>query len=291
MSLNLSYSFGYKTLVTVPTLASNQSNKNIVVTVYPDWYKQIVVEWSVPPSFGSCLFDVFFSPTLEGPYTKINLTPLTGTYLQDTQTQEYSKNNRGYYIVQVTLTSQGNAILRSLPTSWTTYQRKWVELRSIEVQRREYWLLTQFAGIKSYLFRRKSYGERCKTCWNPVLEVVTNDHCPDCLGTSFEGGYFDPAMFYVQYDATPNVLLKTYFGNYEPNQIGAWTISIPDVRPQDVIVRIGDWNVYRVERLTPTELQGNTVRQIMVLTELSRQDVEFQLVKRSLPDFPANLLT
>jgi hypothetical protein len=54
----------------------------------------------------------------------------------------------------------------------------------------------------------------------------------------------------------------------------------------DIVVRTGDWKAYRVERITPTELQGNTVRQLMILTELSKGDVEYQLIKRNLPEMP-----
>lgn len=286
MSFNLSFGSGYLLLTEKPQLSTQQRNGKIQVTVYPEWYKQVSVEWSVPTNFGSCVFNVYFGQTEDGPFLKLNPTPINGTYLIDTTTQEFSKFTNGYYVVEAILQNQNNVILRSDPTTWKNKQRKWVELRSIEIQRREYWLLSRFAGIKSYLFRRRTYGERCKTCWNPVIEKVMDDHCPDCLGTSFEGGYFNPAPLYLQYDATPNDRVKTYFGTYEPNQIGAWTISIPNIRPEDIVVRTGDWIAYKVARLTPTELQGNTVRQMMVLTQLSKGDVEYQLIKRNLPEFP-----
>jgi hypothetical protein len=286
MSFSVSPSLGFWILTAKPALTTQKRNERIQVKVYPSWYKQIAVEWSVPASFGPCLFNVYFSPVEDGHFEKLNTTPIDGTYLIDPTTQEYSKNTHGYYVVEAILLDRNNTTLRSDPTTWKVGQRRWVELRSIEIQRREYWLLSRFAGIKSYLFRRKTYGERCRSCWNHELEKTMDDHCPNCLGTSFEGGYFNPAPLYIQYDASPKPLVKTYFGNYEPNQIGAWTISMPDIRPDDVIVRTGDWNIYKVDRLTPTELQGNQVRQMMVLTQLSRGDVEYQLVKRNLPEFP-----
>lgn len=286
MSLSVSSSLGFLLLTEQRALVTQKRAGRIDVKVYPEWYRQISVEWSVPPSFGRCLFNVYFSPVEDSDFVKLNSTPIDGTYLIDVTTQEFSKNNRGNYVVEAILLDHGSTTLRSDPVSWKTGQRRWVELRSIEIQRREYWLLSRFVGIKSYLFRRKTYGQRCKTCWNAALEKVMDDHCPNCLGTSFEGGYFNPAPLYLQYDASPNSLVKTYFGDYEPDQIGAWTISIPYIRPDDIIVRTGDWNIYKVSQLTPTELQGNPVRQIMVLTNLSRGDVESQLVKRNLPEFP-----
>jgi hypothetical protein len=282
--------FGFLTLDVQPQLITTQRNSNIQITLYPLWYKQISVEWSVPSEFGQCLFNVYFCPEEDGPFTLLNATPIDGTYFKDTTTQEYSKNNKGYYVVEAML--QNNSVtLRSNPQSWDTVQRRKIEIMSIEIQRREYMLMSRFAGIKAYLFRRKSYGLRCQTCWNPRLEKVMNDHCPDCLGTSFEGGYFDPAPLYMQFDASSNQLLKTYFGNYEPNSIGAWTISMPKIRPDDIIIREGDWNMYKVSHLTPTELQGCTVRQICALIQLSKNDIEYQLVTRNLADFPLEFTT
>lgn len=291
MSLNLSLGLGYLLLTEKPQLSTQKRNGRIQVMVYPQWYKHIGIEWSVPAGFGPCLFNVYFAQTEDGPFLKLTSTPINGTYLLDTTTEEFSKDVEGFYVVEAILQGHGNVTLRSDPATWRTAQRKWVELRSIEIQRREYWLLSRFAGIKSYLFRRRNYGERCKTCWNPVLEKTMDDHCPDCLGTSFEGGYFNPAPLYLQYDATPNERVKTYFGSYEPNQIGAWTISIPGVRPDDIIVRTGDWAAYKVARRTPTELQGNPVRQMLVLTQLGKGDVEYQLIKRNLPEFPQEFVS
>lgn len=287
MSFSVSPSLGFWLLTGQSALTTSLRSAGISVTVYPSWYKHIAVEWSVPTSFGACLFNVYFSQTEDGPFEKLNPTPIDGTYLIDSTTLEFSKSNHGYYVVEAILQDQNSATLRSNPTTWYPKQRRWVELRSIEIQRREYWLLSRFAGIKSYLFRRKNYGQRCSSCWNYELEKVMDDHCPNCFGTSFEGGYFKPAPFYVQYDASQRNLAQTYFGKYEPNQIGGWTISIPEIRPGDIIVKTGEWDVYKVERVTPTELQGNPVRQMLVLTQLAKGDVESKLVANSVPDFPA----
>lgn len=291
MSFNVSFRLGYLTITEQLPLTTNLRNENFYVTVYPEWYKQVTVEWAVPPEFGSCEFNVYFSQVEDSGFVKLNSTPLTGTFFTDTTTREYSKYTKGYYVIEAILTSKGSVVMRSDPKTWHSHQRNWVTLRSIEIQRREYWLLTRFAGIQSYLFRRKSYGQRCLTCWDFKLEKLMQDHCPDCLGTGFEGGYFDPSICHLQYDATPENNGKAYYGRTEQTQIGAWTISIPTIRPDDVLVQTGTWRIYKVLAITPTELQGNTVRQILTLTQLSKGDVEYQLLKRDLPDFPTNYLT
>jgi hypothetical protein len=262
----------------------------IQVQIYPQWMKAVTIQWSVPPSWGPVLFNVYFSAAQDVDLVKLNSTPINGTFFTDTTSQEYSIFNHGYYVVEAILTSQNNVTLRSNPVTWKTAQRDWVFLRAVEIQRREYWLLSRFAGIGTYLFRRRNYGRRCVTCWDPVTEQVFRDNCPDCIGTSFEGGYFDPVKIYLQYDPIPTTVSKNYLGQDEEATIGAWTISMPDIRQGDVLIRTGDWKGFQVLGKNVTELQGNTMRQMLSLTELHKGAVEFELVARNLPDFPTQYL-
>lgn len=267
-------------------LQTTQRSHAIQVNVYPQWFNQVSLSWTVPAQFGECIYNVYFSSSEDSGFQKLNATPITETFYSDTTTEEFRKWNRGFYVVEAILTQKNNVTIRSKPESWEAVQRNWVSIRATEIQRREYWLLSRFVGIKSYLFRVKTFGKRCPYCWNPHLEVVLDDRCVHCAGTSFENGYYNASPFYAQYDPTNNSELKGYFGVAEPNQVPAWTISIPEIRTGDVIVRTGSWNVYRVDRITPTELQGNTVRQMMLLTELAKRDIEYILIGRNLPEFP-----
>lgn len=261
-------------------------NPNFQISVYPEWFRQVSLSWTIPADWGDAIFNVYYSPAFEDSYVKLNATPFSANFFVDTTATDYSKFKRGYYKVEAILQDKNNITLRSDPVSWYSYQRDFVKIRAVEIQRREYWLLSKFAGIKSYLFRRKTFGKRCPLCWNYKAETVDDDHCPNCLGTGFDGGFFEPIPLYVQYEATPNTDQKTYFGIDEENQIGAWTISYPDISNHDVVIRIGDWNAYEVMRVNPTELQGNTVRQIMAITQLSKGSVEYKLMARNLPEFP-----
>jgi hypothetical protein len=300
MAFNLSFSVGYLTQTSlfraveeipaqVGSPVSSVSDK-ISVTLYPRWYKHVVVEWKVPASWGSCSFNVYFSPNEHGPFKKLNTSPIRTNHLKDTDTEEYSKVTKAYYVVEAILLDNGRATLKSQPTSWGTTQTDWVQLRSQEIQRREYVLLSKFTGNKSYIFRRKTYGERCPDCWNANVEKAMKDNCPTCMGTTFKGGYFEPYVSYVQYDPSPGSVIRTYFGKFEPLQTGGWTVSVPEIFPDDIIVRQGNWDLHRVENVSQTELQGKTVRQMLQLTELAKNSIEFELIKKNIPEFPSEYL-
>jgi hypothetical protein len=300
MSFNFSINFGYLTQnhvynhnsenAAIAQLATTHTSGNIRVKLYPRWYKHIAVEWSIPADWGACLFNVYFSQTEDGPFEKLNSDPIDGTSLTDTETEEFMRFNRGFYVVEAILLEKDNVTIRSLTTTWETGQRRWVELRSDEIQRREWVLLNKFVGIKTYIFRRKSFGERCPECWSAKTEKSIKSNCKTCVGTTFKGGYFPAVSTLLQYDATPNSNIKTYFGIFEPNQISAWTIAFPEMRPDDIIIRVGDWNLYRIERITNSELQGRTVRQIMLVTQLAKSDIEYELTTKNLPDFPVDYI-
>lgn len=248
---------------------------------YPTFYKQIVVEFSVPSEWGNCLFDVYRAETNAGPWIKITPTPINSNFFKDTTTMDFSKFMQGWYIVECEL-PDGRRI-QGLPTTWENKRTNWVEIRAKEIQRREMLLLTKFTGVETYLFRRKHYGMRCTNCWNPTIEKVTQDHCPVCLGTSFEGGYFPGFKTLIQYEPTPNDSNFRYQGREEQNTSPAWTVAYPSIEVFDVVLRVPDWKLYRVDHILQTELQTVPVRQVLSLTELAKESIEFDLAKQAIP--------
>lgn len=297
MAFNFSPSFGFLTITGRRALATTQRSNDFKISVFPRWYKQVSLEWEVPESWGEVLFNVYFSQVQDSGFRKINSMPINDTFFRDTSNLDLSKFKRGYYVIEAILKERGDITVRSVPVTWgmspdghISQSRRFVELRSIEIQRREYWLLSRFNGIKSYLFRRMHYGKRCTECWNPVLKVVVKERCETCYGTSFEGGFFNPVPLYLNYDPSQLVEAKTFFGRLEDEQLGAWTISIPRINPGDIIVRTRDWNMYRVDAVNSTELQVLPVRQMLRLSQLSQNEVEHELLTKGVPEFKEEAL-
>lgn len=240
------------------------------------------MEIEFPSEWGNCTINVYKSETEEGTYTRLNLTPLVSPYFDDLTTKVYSVFNKCFYKAEITLPDGG--IVQSNPQTWDTTPNDWVALRKNEIQRREWLLLRKFVGLKTYVFRRKTYGKRCGVCWNYKLEKVMKDDCANCAGTSFDGGYFDPYETLLQYEPTPSSPTWEYFGKMETNTIPAWTISVPQINGGDLVYREPDNAVYQVLAIATTELQGSVVRQILQLRQLERQAPEYVLISRVYPD-------
>lgn len=287
MSFTVSYvqdwlirSYPTQSQLTTPSTA--EPSRFIDVNIYPQWFKQVSLDWTIPYEWGNCVFHVYSSQGDDTQLQRLTTQALTNPRFTNTVSRETSLNRTEDYVVEAILPNGQK--FRSFSISLKNKRRHHVEIAASEIQRREYLLLTKFTGVKSYLFKTKYFGNRCPRCWNASQEKVMDDKCTVCYGTSWEGGYWDPIPIFVQYEPNPQNRIPTYFGQLEPNQIGAWTISVPDINPTDIIIRSGDWNVFNVIKNTSTELQTTPVRQMLTLTQLSRNDIENELMSRQVVD-------
>ena len=254
----------------------------IDTTIYPTFYKHIVIEYNVPSDWGSCLFDVYRAETEVGPWRKITPAPTDSNFVIDPDTQDFSKIMKGWYLVECEL-PDGRRI-QGRPMTWENKRSTWVEIRAKEIDRRNVLLLEKFTGIKTLVFRRKHYGMRCPNCWDAATEKVTKDKCSVCLGTSFKGGYFQGFETLFQYDSTPSDRLMDERGKVETEMVPAWTSSVPELNVHDVVLRVPDWKLFRIEHVLSTELQAVKVKQTMNLLELSKNCIEFELAKQAMPE-------
>lgn len=255
-----------------------QLTAGMTFVVSPTWFKNLTLQWTIPAEWGSCVFNIYKANSQTGPFTKINDQPVVSNGYVDPDRETAYFDNYDYYILEVI--KQDGTVYKTLPLTWYNQQATPVYLMAKEINRREWLLLNIRTGIETYVFRRKNFGKRCPLCWDDITQGVDRDDCPNCFGTGWDGGYWGPAQTLVQYDATSDHLLKTYFGNYQPDEIAGWTIAIPNITPRDLIVRWPERRLYSVKDVTNTELQGTTVRQILRLDELNRTAPEFQILSR-----------
>jgi len=283
---NVGFSFGLGFIpgYSLTEIQTTTETGYISTKVYPLFYSKIIIEWAVPPSWGSCLFNVYRGDTEVGPWVKLNPAPLSGTnFLEDTLSEDFSIFHRGYYIVEVQLPAPDGRRIKSPMVTWENKRGTLVEIRAKEITRREKVLLSKFTGIDTLIFRRKYFGERCPECYNLDIEKVTKDHCLTCLGTSFKGGYFPGMLTKVCYDVSPNNTQMSYQGKIESNSTTAWTTSFPDIMVHDLLLRIPDSRIFRVEANNATELQTVQVRQVLSIVEKDKNSVETTLLKTITP--------
>lgn len=252
---------------------------NIPVRVYPTWFVCARVEWDPLPSWGTenPRYNVYRSETQDGNYERLTSSPTTNTFWVDNGTWNSSKYADEWWVIEI-ITDVGT--FKTLPVAARPKRGSFQNNRATEINRREWILLRKFSGMDASILRRRHHGQRCPTCWDSVSRKVVGNKCQNCYDTGFTGGYYSAMNTKIQFDARIENQQWSYFGKFEPNQIGAWTIAFPDIQPNDLIIRHGDQKVFRVEQIQNTELLANPVRQIMRITELAKEGVEYGLLDR-----------
>lgn len=280
MHLSTQLDFTYFISKLGPTQIASSTVVDMPVRVYPSWFESVRIEWTPLSSWAASnpQFNVYRSDSQDGSYELLNSSPTSDNFLVSSNTWNSSKFENEWWVLEAILSD--GSVFRTNPITVQAYRGTFQDNRAREINRREWVLLRKFSGMDATILRRMKHGQRCPTCWDTVTKKVTVDHCPTCYGVGFNGGYLSGMKTKIQFDARIENQQYSYFGKFEANQIGAWTIAYPDIQPNDLILRHGDLKVYRVEQIQNTELLGNPVRQIMRITELAKDKVEYCLIDR-----------
>lgn len=131
-------------------------------------------------------------------------------------------------------------------------------------------------GVKSFVYIEKTFGERCEECWDDIKRLVRDAQCQSCYRTGFEGGYFDPILFYADYDPDPKIVNLTRYFELQSTQIGAWTSNFPPISPRDVIIEESNER-WRVAGVKVIEYRRKRFRQFLQLEHLERSEVQQRL--------------
>lgn len=263
-------------------------SSEIKIRVYPDWFKSATLSWTIPVEWGNATFEVFRSSSPQTGFEKLSTGPIDSNHWVDYNTYQDSTHRRDYYIVEVT-SDAGK--FRSPPASLSTGRVPYVKVVANEISRRENLMLRKYLGVPAMLFKRRTYGARCNSCWDPATEKVVRSSCDDCCGTSFKGGYHKGILSYFQFEPSSKDVQHTHFGKLESNQSSCWTTSLPIIDPEDILVRLEDYRLFYVAQVRQTEMQSATLRQMAAVSELNHHAPEFALIRKYKLDILANGLS
>jgi hypothetical protein len=150
------------------------------------------------------------------------------------------------------------------------------DLVAAYIRRSEQVLFTQVIGRACWLFKKRTFGTRCRTCWDDISKKRQRANCPDCFDTGFLRGYLNPIEVWVQID--PPGQGKQNHGqqiNQETHTTGRMTFY-PNVTTGDVLVEAENvrWRVTRVSR---SERLRAPIKQELVLFQIQDSDIEYRL--------------
>ncbi len=164
------------------------------------------------------------------------------------------------------------------------------------IRRNEMTLLTEVTGRVCWLFKRRTFGMRCPSCWDSVRGSATRSNCKDCYTTTYLRGYHNPIEVWVQIDpvAKANQLQSQQLDQQQ--YTAARTSFYPNVSPGDLIVEAENIR-WRVQSTTQSERLRAVVKQELSLRRLQDSDIEMKLpinittALRDIQPSPARMFT
>lgn len=159
------------------------------------------------------------------------------------------------------------------------------DLIAKEIQRLERLVWEEYAGRRCFVFPVRTFGQRCGNCFDGPEKGKghTNQrrrsHCLTCYDTGFVRGYLDPIEIFMQIDPSTKATQPLPAQERQQSDTSGRLPNFPLVKPRDIIVEAENRR-WRVIRVTPTERLRSVVHQELVLHEIAKGDIEFQLLVR-----------
>lgn len=123
--------------------------------------------------------------------------------------------------------------------------------------------LERKSGRDFILLKRRTWGTRCETAWDPILFQQTDNVCSDCncWGTGWREGYFTPQKFKGMLNPTPQSAQISMWGEWYPSDTLLYMLNRPPLEKGDVIVDPQVDKRYYVQRARYIELDGKPIEQ------------------------------
>lgn len=189
-------------------------------------------------------------------WTDIGPEVVNTFYMVDTEKREYSVAIPSHYRVIV---STGASLYISGPVHATTWldRAQW-RIANEKMRRNRKALLHNVHRREGYLLLRRNYGPYCERCFDPDSQTATDPACPECWGTSRQGGYF-PALPYQFAKVTPRVITERVISGKATEaddfRVGIF-LGYPLLRAFDLFVDAHSDERFRIQTIRVTDSVG-----------------------------------
>lgn len=216
-------------------------------------------------------FQMLRSESPEGPFEPIT-QPFEDRYLfVDSRLPAGNKFRKIWYKLRVT--HKASAVV--VDHGPVTRQAE-PDLIAGYIRRMEMTLFTQATGRLCWLFKRRTFGARCPTCFDPESGKRTRGNCPTCYDTSFLRGFHNPIEIWVQIDPSTKAQQLNPQQKAEFVQTSGRTSFYPDIVPGDLLVEVENKRWF-IERVTTSERLRTPILQTLVLREINPTDIQYAL--------------
>jgi len=135
------------------------------------------------------------------------------------------------------------------------------------------------SGCHGQLLKRKIWGVHCPLCVDFEGQQTVNEHCPRCLGTGIDGGYFPGIGLWVIKDQITTSESPSQIGFIQGETVQARCIAYPWICYDDVWCEDNTNKRYMIKQITPAASYKTTA----LVYSLKMMQVEYNDVIHSVP--------
>lgn len=230
------------------------------------------VFWEIEPTTEDIQQYEFYVERSEaeaGPWDSIAGPLIDQYFIRDNSVHAITTNARTlYYRIRC----------RHVPTDRVSYSATFdrqgsPNILATEMIRLERVLFEEYVGVRCWLFPRRSFGQRCPSCFDSVLGKTIESRCPTCWGTGFSGGYHYPTAFWAQIDNTTEGDQVTTEDHRRVSGVQMRCGPSPGIKPLDLVVDNQNRR-FRVIESGGTFMSGSLVRAEIRMVSIQKGSIE-----------------
>lgn len=151
------------------------------------------------------------------------------------------------------------------------------DLMALEMARINNLKLKEFSGRKLWVFSRKTSGQRCRACYDPVTSRKTKARCANCFDTSYIGGFNAPVELYAKIISPDESIVHAEFANVEIENTAILMGNYPELFEGDIIVEAENirWRVGST--IQKVKKSRAIIRQQAPLHRIPNGDIEYKI--------------
>lgn len=172
------------------------------------------------------------------------------------------------------------AAIQSRVVTWETSPRPH-ELAIIE---RHDFVLRYLQGTPTFAFVERTAESAPCTCFDVTAGRPRTSDCTLCLGTGRQRPFFDPILTYVDYNPAEKITQITGMGEMQNFDKGGWCSAYPLLKPADILYNVGTGILWRIVKVSPIEVMGTTIQQVVQLEALGRDEVKYRRLPQRIPE-------